>query len=1044
MLYNINYEVAAIAFMIIFFFSLKAQYPKDVREIQNFANALLIYIVATALDIISAIMISYASQIPCWVNMIVNAVYAISCAIFFYSLEQYISKYLLLERMVWEKKLSNIICAVYCVILVTNYFTHWIFYFDDNGNYIHGPLYVLIFLIPLYFILVTGMILAVRNRKFDRKQKISIWIYTVLGIIGPIIQVLFATNVLLCMFTPSLALLVLMFLLVTPDYKKTAATMEELIRTKEIAEQAQVEAEAATKAKSDFLANMSHEIRTPLNAICGMSELLNHMEAPQKVLEYAENVQIAADNLLDIVNDILDFSKIDAGKVELVEDEYELETLIRSVEPMISTRLANKDVVFVIDIDRNVPRKLYGDMVRIKQILLNLLGNAVKFTNFGKISLAIKSKVVENDTLHLIMEVSDTGIGIREKDQAKLFSEFTQVDTKKNRRLQGTGLGLAISNHLAQLMGGDIQMESQYGSGTTFTVTIVQKIAELRPCAQLNDTGKCRIFLYEKNAFYQAGILKMLRAFQITYRPIYNLRDLNLLEVEKNSRNYLLYDYKTAQKSVNASLSRLKRHGIIPVAMLEFRDVWKKESDPYIMKMHKPLHAISFAHLLNGDIKVKTKEKNEVKTKKVYPTKKALVVDDNAINLKVIQGFLSEYEIQVTKANSGYEALDYMKSGEEYDIIFMDHMMPVMDGVETTQKIRKLDVPRAKHIPIVALTANAISGVKEMFIQAGMNDFLAKPIDIELLKEVLDKWLSDGSVEMEKASDQSYEPDSETEEETTQTVQIPGMDYQAALEYFGGSEEVLLGVLEVFCEESHERIMELERLWEEKDYTNYIIEAHGLKSAAKSVMAHDLSELAKEHEFAGKEGKFKWIDEHGGELIEAYREFLDSLEKYMSSQNEETEDTDEFESEENDSDKWQQEEDTTDADRSSLEVLRTSEDQAVGTLLVDLEQFKLMYRYLSQLVKRNQQTLHILTLEISRVPGRRREEAMSALEKAICSALRESDICTRYNDTKYMVILLGAQEGNGAFIAGRVLGAFDNLYTEGDCNVDYHIHKVDE
>lgn len=1035
MLYNINYELAAIAFMIVFFFSLKAQYPKEVREIQNFANALLVYIVATALDVISAITISYASEIPRWVNMVVNATYAVSVVIFFYSLERYISKYLLLERMEWEKIISNGICVIYCIILISNYFTHWIFYFDEEYTYVHGPLYFLIFLVPLYFIVATGMILVVRNKKFDRKQKMSIWLYTLLGVIGPVIQVFLIPDVLFCMFTPSLALLVLLFLLVTPDYKKTAATMEELIRTKEIAEQAQVEAEAATKAKSDFLANMSHEIRTPLNAICGMSELLNHMEVPPKVLEYAENVQIAADNLLDIVNDILDFSKIDAGKVELVEDEYELETLIRSVEPMISTRLVNKDVVFVIDIDQNVPRKLYGDMVRIKQILLNLLGNAVKFTNFGKISLTIKSIVDEEDQLRLIMEVADTGIGIREKDQKNLFSEFTQVDTKKNRRLQGTGLGLAISNHLAQLMGGDIQMESQYGSGTTFTVTIVQKIVELQPCAQLNNAGKYRIFLYEKNAFYQAGILKMLRAFQITYRPIYNLRDLNLLEVEKNSRNYLLYDYKTAQNSVNASMSRLKRRGIIPVAMLEFRDIWNEDCDPYLMKMHKPLHAISFAHLLNGDIESKTKEKSEGRTRRVYPSRKALVVDDNAINLKVIQGFLNEYEIQVTKASSGYEALDYMKSGEEYDIIFMDHMMPIMDGVETTEKIRKLDIPRAKQIPIVALTANAISGVKEMFIESGMNDFLAKPIDVELLSEILERWLPEGDAKDAVEEDVFSLSDESIVAEEPGSVEIPGMDYKAALEYFGGSEEVLIGVLEVFCEESHERIKELERLWNEKDYDNYIIEAHGLKSAAKSVMAHDLSELAKEHEFAGKEGKFKWIDEHGKELIDAYREFLGSLEKFMKMEEHNEEIQEETE---------EDEEVIEETDLSAIEILKPDNEKEIGTLQVDMDQFRLMYQYLSQLVKRNQQTLHILTLEISRVSEAQRENAMNALGKAICSALRESDICTRYNDNKYLVLLLGAQEGNGVFIAGRVLGAFDNLYVEGDCAVDYHLQKVNE
>ena len=574
MVYNINYELAAVAFMILFYLLLKAQYPREIESIHYFANALLIYIVAIILDITSAVMISYASSIPRWLNMFCNTAYFLSVLIFFYFFVRYICKHLLQERMFWERVLSNVVGAGYGMLLISNFFTHWVFRFDENFRYVHGPLYYLVFLVPLYFVVTIGMILVIKNEKFDRRQKICIWLFTLLAVIGPVIQVCFVPDILFSMFTPALALLILLFLLVTPDYKKTVATMEELIQTKEIAEQAQMEAEAATKAKSDFLANMSHEIRTPLNAICGMAELLNHMKLPAKIMEYAENIQVAADNLLDIVNDILDFSKIDAGKVELAEEEYELEVLIHAVEPMISTRLADKDVVFLIDIDPHVPKKMCGDMVRIKQILLNLLGNAVKFTNFGKISLSVHSVWEETGDVCLILEVADTGIGIREEDQKNLFSEFTQVDTKKNRRLQGTGLGLAISSHLAQMMGGDIELSSQYGSGTTFTVTILQKAVDIQPCAAIERNAKYHIFLYEKNAFYQENILKMLRAFPVTYQPVYQLRELSALELHENRQNYLLYDYLSAQESVEAALPYLKEHGVVLIAMLEAQDLW--------------------------------------------------------------------------------------------------------------------------------------------------------------------------------------------------------------------------------------------------------------------------------------------------------------------------------------------------------------------------------------------------------------------------------------------------------------------------------------
>ena len=413
-------------------------------------------------------------------------------------------------------------------------------------------------------------------------------------------------------------------------------------------------------------------------------------------------------------------------------------------------------------------------------------------------------------------------------------------------------------------------------------------------------------------------------------------------------------------------------------------------------------------------------------------------MDDNLINQKVIQGFLTEYQLQITCVSSGYEALDCIRTGEEFDIIFMDHMMPIMDGVETTEKIRKMDIPSAKQIPIVALTANAISGVKEMFLASGMNDFLAKPIDVKLLDEILERWLPTEHLADIKEDYEPLPPEPEKQEVSS----VPGMDYEAALEYFGGSQDILIEVLEVFCQESHDRIKELERLLHQKDYKNYIIEAHGLKSAAKSIMANELSEHAKEHEFAGKEGKYEWIDEHGGELINEYREFLASLENYMQGENSEDIENEAF-STEKEMFSTEKEEFSIEKEKfSALEMLETEDDIQKGTMQVGLEEFRLMYQYLAQLVKRNQQTLHVLTLEITNVSEGQREKAMDALGKAVCSALRESDICTQYDDNKYMVLLLGAQEGNGAFIAGRVLGAFDNLYEEGGCTVDYHIQQV--
>lgn len=1017
-LYNLDFELAAIVFMLLLFLALKAQYPKEAKDVHAFARALMVYIVATVFDMITAVTISYAPMIPRWLNMILNSIYVLLVMAFFYSFVQYICIYLLKERMKWEHIISNIICVLYGVLALTNFFTHWLFYFDENYQYVHGPLYFIIYTVPIYFVICIGMILVIKNEKFDKKQKLSIWTFTVFGVMGPLIQVFVVPDVLIAMFTPALSVVVLLFFLVTPDYKKTTETMNELIRTKEIAEEALETAEIATKAKSDFLANMSHEIRTPLNAICGISELISHMELPAKLADYAENIQVSAENLLDIVNDILDFTKIDAGRLELVEDEYDLEALIHSVVPIVNYRLSDKDVVFTIDIDRDVPRRFYGDMVRIKQVLLNLLGNAVKFTNFGKITLGVH--IEREEDVKLIFEVADTGVGIREEDQENLFAEFTQVDTRKNRRLQGTGLGLAISRRLVQLMGGDISLVSQYGSGTTFTVTLRQEVVDQTPCAVMDKKANCRVYLFEKNAFYQANILKTLRNFRVPYRILYSENDVKKIKVEKGTKSFLLYDFKAAQECVEQMIEILDKQKVQPIAMLDVEDVWDEQWGGHIKAVRRPLHSIALTQILSGSEREKKKVSEET-SHLIYPSTNVLVVDDNAINQKVIQGFLLEYQMQVTLASSGYEALDYMKSGEEFDMIFMDHMMPVMDGVETTEKIRNLDVPHAKSIPIVALTANAINGVQEAFKQAGMNDFLAKPIDVKLLDEILRRWIPNGIEPEQKEETPIYVPQEEG---------IPGLDYEAALAYFGGNQDTLLEVLEFFCEESANRIQELERLLKEKDYENYIIEAHGLKGAAKSIMANELSEHAKKHEFAGKEGRFEYIDKDGEMLIEEYRHFVESLQAYLSGDMVEGE-TEIAESEQN-------------KQMDFLANMTTEADKS-GTMQVDMKEFQLLYRYVTRIVERKHQNIHMLGVELKplvEVSEEKKRDAMEVLGQAIVTSLRGSDVCTQCNESQYVVMLLGAQYDNGAFIAGRVLGAFENLYSGTEFEVSYRIRLM--
>ena len=514
--------------------------------------------------------------------------------------------------------------------------------------------------------------------------------------------------------------------------------------------------EAANKAKSDFLANMSHEIRTPMNSILGLCELSMAEELPLPVYENCNNVYIAGRNLLGIINDILDFSKIESGRMELRPDEYKLSTLLNDVIQMAMARKGQKQIEFMVDCDPAIPNHLYGDELRIRQVVTNLLTNAIKFTKDGGVLLRIRGRK-EAYGINLIFSVTDSGIGIKKENVSKIFSSFSQVDTKKNRAIEGTGLGLSISKQLVKQMGGFIFVDSEYGKGSTFTVVIPQKVIDNKPLAGIEENEKFRILTYfelEANnspfvARHYAKILSnMGEGLELSYELAMSLQEVKDY-VEEGRFTHLFIseaEYVPAKEYFDSIAERIR-----VVVIVNQNGQFKLPEG--IRSICKPFYVLSISGVLQGE-KPQFDGRRMMKKKRfILPKASILIVDDNQMNLKVASGLLRPYQMEIVTADSGKTALELMQQ-REFDLVFMDHMMPEMDGVEALKRIRALDIEYCKTVPVVALTANAVSGARELFLKEGFCDMVAKPVEMSLVERVLQRYIPEELIEHEEETDE--------------------------------------------------------------------------------------------------------------------------------------------------------------------------------------------------------------------------------------------------------------------------------------------------
>ena len=574
--------------------------------------------------------------------------------------------------------------------------------------------------------------------------------------------ILWVFGLLIFMFTIAMVYVVLS--------EKKARENKELLREKE-------NAESASKAKSIFLANMSHEIRTPINGILGMDSMLLKECKDENLRDYALNIQSAGQTLLSLINDILDISKIESGKMEILPVTYSVFTVLNDCYNMVAIRAHDKNLELVMDISPEIPRALFGDEVRIRQVVNNLLSNAVKYTNEGTVTLKVFAEMVKVDPIQggdskqveLCIQVKDTGIGIRERDREKLFNDFVRLDEKRNRNIEGTGLGLNLTKQLLDMMGGSIQVESTYGKGSVFTVRLLQQVSDEKP---LGDFEK----LYKEH--------------------------VNVVEA--------------------------------------------------------------------------THERFEA------PEAKILVVDDVQMNLKVFAGLLKETKIQIDTAINGAEALDLIQN-KRYDVIFLDHMMPVMDGVEAFRRMKKLENNPNAVTPVVMLTANAVSDARNGYMDEGFSDYMAKPIREEILLATLRRFLPKKLVKSIETTDVPSPVNTEPVKTAAPKSQMALSDYldtATGLAYCMNDQAFYKEMLDEYVKS--EKTEELKEYFEKGDFEYYRITVHAVKSTSLTIGATKVSEDAKALEMACKENNLDFVKQNHEAFMEEYKSLIRVLQAELA------------------------------------------------------------------------------------------------------------------------------------------------------------------
>ena len=619
-------------------------------------------------------------------------------------------------------------------------------------------------------------------------------------------------------------------------------------------------AEAANEAKSSFLSTMSHEIRTPMNAIVGMTDILLSQQQTPKNREYLYNIKSSGNALLSIINDILDFSKIESGKMEIVEDRYEPMSAFHDLSMIFHNRIGDKKVELLYDIDPKMPHKLYGDVQRIRQVILNLMNNAIKFTDEGFVKLKVEVNTLDMENVELCIKVQDSGQGIKEEDIDKLFGSFEQVDKLRNHHKEGSGLGLAICKQLVELMNGTIAVESTYGKGSIFSFTIPQRIVDVKEAAKLkpDKARKSVVGIRIDNTFAKEEAEKLAK--------VYGIRLIDLRQNPTEKTDYIIIE--TLKPLTEAEYSELEKSGGKLYVLRNPMKEAVRVRDAVVLS--KPLYSLNFCQMINGEELVVQKAE-EVRVNFTASEAKILLVDDNEMNLKVAKGLLEPFKMHIDIAKNGKEAVQKVLA-KRYHIVFMDHMMPVMDGVEATKTIRKLQGKEFKELPIIALSANATAEAKEMFIKEKMSDFVAKPIRMKEMTACLLRWLPKEIVQFEDAK--------QLTDVNSELPIIDGLNVEEGIKNCG-SVELLYELINDFYKLIDAKSEKIENCLKEDLIRDYTIEVHALKSSARMIGAMELSEKFYQLEMLGNAGDKEEIEKRTPDVLTQYKSYKEILQNYI-------------------------------------------------------------------------------------------------------------------------------------------------------------------